>query len=308
MKNRLSRYSSKQQDRLFSIGSLVTIVALWELTARVGLVDARFFPPPTRIVGAFWKLTVSGDLFGHLEMVPALVSAGDWGGLAETLLAGHLWISLMRIFAGFFVGAIPGLVIGVIMGMSRKLRLVLDPIVSAFYVVPKVTILPFIMLLFGIGETSKVAIVAIAAFFGVLINSMAGVLQIDPIFLQAGKNYGANPFQMFRYVIVPAALPIIFAGLRLSLGTALIVIVSAEFVAARSGLGYLVWQSWQLLFVDDMFVGIAFIMILGILFTNGLKLIEKWAMPWQRADAGQGAAVESTESGEGVTAARPGDI
>jgi len=125
-------------------------------------------------------------------------------------------------------------------------------------------------------------IVGIASFFLVLINTTVGVRDIEPIFFEAGRNYGANRLQMLYHVILPGALPIIFAGLRLSLGTALIVIIAAEFVAAKYGLGYLIWFSWQTLLTENMFAGLVVVMILGILFTSGLQTIERWLMPWQR--------------------------
>jgi ABC-type nitrate/sulfonate/bicarbonate transport system permease component len=166
--------------------------------------------------------------------------------------------------------------------MNRTIRVALDPVISAVYVLPKIAILPLVMLVFGIGELSKIVIVGIASFFLVLINTTAGVRDIEPIFFEAGRNYGANRLQMFIHVIIPGALPIIFAGLRLSLGTALIVIIAAEFVAAKYGLGYLIWFSWQTLLTENMFAGLVIIMLLGAFFTSGLQAIEKWLMPWQR--------------------------
>jgi NitT/TauT family transport system permease protein len=199
-------------------------------------------------------------------------------------LEGHLWVSLFRIFSGFFVGAVPGILLGVAMGRNRTIRVALDPVVSAIYVLPKIAILPLVMLVFGIGEVSKIVIVAIASFFLVLINTTVGVRDIEPIFIEAGKNYGANRRQMFRHIIIPAALPIIFSGLRLSLGTSLIVIIAAEFVAANYGLGYLIWFSWQTLLTENMFAGLVVIMILGALFTSGLQAVERRLMPWQREE------------------------
>jgi NitT/TauT family transport system permease protein len=209
---------------------------------------------------------------------------------------GHLWVSLFRIFAGFLLGAVPGIVLGVVMGMNRTIRVAFDPVISAVYVLPKIAILPLVMLIFGIGEISKIVIVGIASFFLVLINTTAAVRDIEPIFFEAGNNYGANRWQMFYHVTIPGALPIIFAGLRLSLGTALIVIIAAEFVAAKYGLGYLIWFSWQTLLTENMFAGLVIIMILGALFTSGLQAIERWLMPWQREERAAPVDVSDTQS------------
>jgi ABC-type nitrate/sulfonate/bicarbonate transport system permease component len=111
---------------------------------------------------------------------------------------------------------------------------------------------------------------------------MAGVQGIDPVLLQAGKNFGANRWQMFRHVIVPATLPIIFSGLRLALGTSLVVIVAVEFVRSQSGVGYLVYYNWQVLSPPKMYAALLVIMALGVGLTALLQFVERRAMPWRR--------------------------
>jgi ABC-type nitrate/sulfonate/bicarbonate transport system permease component len=284
------------RDRLLSVGFPLLLLALWETAVRLHWLDSRFFPAPTTVAAALWELTVKGELLGRLWLLPGLIAAGDLAGVRKVFAEGHLWVSLFRIFAGFFVGALPGILLGVAMGMNRTLRVALDPVVSAVYVLPKIAILPLVMLIFGIGEVSKIVIVAIASFFLVLINTTVGVRDIEPIFLEAGRNYGANHRQMFRHIIIPAALPIIFSGLRLSLGTSLIVIIAAEFVAANYGLGYLIWFSWQTLLTENMFAGLLVIMLLGALFTSGLQALERRLMPWQREE--RPATVDGADAGE----------
>ncbi len=272
------------RDRLLSIGVPVLLLVLWEAAVRLNWMDARFFPAPSTVGIALWSLVANGELLGPFWLLPAKIRAGDWAGTLKVFEEGHLWVSLFRIFAGFILGGIPGIVLGVIMGMNRTIRVAFDPVISAVYVLPKIAILPLVMLVFGIGEISKIVIVGVASFFLVLINTTTGVRDIEPIFFEAGRNYGANRWQMFHHVIIPGAMPIIFAGLRLSLGTALIVIIAAEFVAAKYGLGYLIWFSWQTLLTENMFAGLVIIMVLGALFTSGLQAIEKWLMPWQREE------------------------
>lgn len=290
------KLDTDKRDRLLSIGFPILLLLLWELTVRVGWLDWRFFPAPSTVMVALWDMTAKGDLMGRLWLLPGLIAQGDWEGAQKVLAEGHLWVSLFRIFAGFFVGAIPGIVLGVVMGMSRSVRVALDPVISAVYVLPKIAILPLVMLIFGIGETSKIVIVAISSFFLVLINTTVGVRDIEPIFFEAARNYGANRWQMFWHVIIPGALPVIFAGLRLSLGTALIVIIAAEFVAAQYGLGYLIWFSWQMLMTQNMFAGLVVIMILGALFTGGLQWIEHRLMPWQREERAAPVDVSDVKS------------
>jgi NitT/TauT family transport system permease protein len=272
------------RDRLLPIGFPILLLLLWEIAVHIGWLDARFFPAPSAVVAALVNLIAKGELLGKLWLLPGLIAAGDWAAVLKVFAEGHLWISLFRIFAGFVMGAVPGIALGVLMGMNRTVRVALDPVLSALYVVPKIAILPLVMLIFGIGELSKIMIVGIAAFFLVLFNTITGVRDIESIYLEAGRNYGANRWQLFRHVILPGALPFIFVGLRLSLGTALIVIIAAEFVAAQYGLGYLVWFSWQTLLTENMFAGLIVIMMLGMLFTSGLHALERRLMPWQREE------------------------
>jgi ABC-type nitrate/sulfonate/bicarbonate transport system permease component len=284
MRKRSRHLNMDTKDRLLSIGFPLLLLLLWELAVALRWLDARFFPAPSHVAIALWNLIVKGELLGPFWLLPKKVRTGDWAAALKVIQEGHLWISLFRIFSGFLLGAIPGIILGVVMGMNRTIRVALDPVISAIYVLPKIAILPLVMLIFGIGEMSKVVIVGIASFFLVLINTTVGVRDIEPIFFEAGKNYGANRLQMFFHVIIPGALPIIFAGLRLSLGTALIVIIAAEFVAAKYGLGYLIWFSWQTLLTENMFAGLVVVMILGVLFTSGLQTLERWLMPWQREE------------------------
>ncbi len=249
---------SSRRDHFVSVVTPIVLVVLWEALVRFRMLDARFFPAPSHVAIAFWGLARSGQLWEHLT------------------------ISLWRICWGFVLGALPGIVVGLLMGMSPTLRAMLDPIVSAVYALPKIAILPLVMLIFGIGEVSKIVIVAVAAFALVLINAMAGVRGIDPVLLEAAQSFGAGRRQLFWHVILPGALPIIFAGLRLGLGVSLVVIIAAEFVAAKSGIGYLTWFSWSTLVTEEMFVGLAIIAILGILFTEGLKRLERVMIPWER--------------------------
>lgn len=282
MRKRSRHLNINTKDRLLSIGFPLLLLLLWELAVALEWLDARFFPAPSHVAIALWNLIGKGELLGPFWLLPKKMGTGDWAAALKVIQEGHLWISLFRIFSGFLLGAVPGIILGVVMGMNRTIRVAFDPVISAIYVLPKIAILPLVMLIFGIGEMSKVVIVGIASFFLVLINTTVGVRDIEPIFFEAGKNYGANRLQMFYHVIIPGALPIIFAGLRLSLGTALIVIIAAEFVAAKYGLGYLIWFSWQTLLTENMFAGLVVVMILGVLFTSGLKTIERWLMPWQR--------------------------
>ncbi len=244
-------------EQLLAILSPLLLIGLWEGLVRVRVLDSRFFPPPSSIVGTFADLISSGELFQHIGA------------------------SLKRVLLGFLVGGVPAILLGLVMGLSRWARAALNPIIAATYPLPKSAILPLVMLIFGLGDASKVVLVAIGVFYLVLINTMAGVLTIQPIFLDVGRNFGASRFQVFRTIALPGALPLIFAGLRLGLGIGLILIVIAEIVGARSGIGYMIWQAWTIFAVERMYVGLVVIAILGWMAALILDQIERLLIPWK---------------------------
>jgi NitT/TauT family transport system permease protein len=249
--------SSQNKERLLSIFSPFLLLILWEVLVQAGLLDKRFFPAPSSIVGTFGSLLTSGELFRHLQA------------------------SIARIIVGFLLGAIPALILGVIMGLSRWVRAFLSPMVAALYPIPKIAILPLVMLIFGLGEQSKWVIIAIGVFFLVLYNTMAGVMNIPNIYLDVGRNFGASKVQFFWTVALPGALPLIFTGIKLAAGVALLIIVAAEFVGAKTGIGYMIWQSWQTFSVETMYVGLVVISMLGYLVSLGLDELEHLLIPWR---------------------------
>ncbi|MCB9162081.1 MAG: ABC transporter permease [Caldilineaceae bacterium] len=283
------RYRHRYEVGLAVAFPILLLVA-WEVIVRNEILNPRWFPPPTRIAAALWDLTVNYDefnktsLFGRPWLFPQTVAADGWQAGISLFTESHVLTTLWRVFAGFIIGAVPGILIGMIMGMNKTVRTMLDGTMSAIYVLPKIAIFPIMMLIFAnpFGEGPKIAVVAISAFFLVAINTMAGVRDIDPVYIQAGLNYGANRLQLFRHVILPGALPVIFAGLRLALGTALIVIVAIEFVRARKGVGFVTFYYWEVLVTEKMYAGLFVVMGLGVLLTFGLQWLERRIMPWQR--------------------------
>lgn len=268
---------------------LLVLVA-WELMSRTGVLNPRWFPPPSRIAQALWDLTVSYDRFGDSSLIgrpwliPARLVSDGWPGVAALYRESHVAATLSRVLFGFVLGALPGILVGMVMGLNRTVRSMLDATMSAVYVLPKIAIFPILMLVFPdpFGEGPKITVVAISAFFLVAISTMAGVQGVEPVLIQAGRNFGAGRRQLFWHVILPGALPIIFSGLRLALGTALVVIVAVEFVRADRGVGYLIYYNWQILSTAKMYAALVVVMALGVLLTALLQWLERWAMPWRR--------------------------
>ena len=245
------------RDRIISIASPLALLLLWEIAVRAGLVDARFFPAPSRILGRLVRLAESGELW------------------TNTLA------SLQRLFWGALIGMIPALVLGLLVGLYRPVRAIVEPLVASTYPVPKSAILPLILLIFGLGEASKIVMVAIGVFYPVLINAAAGVREIDRIYLDVGHNFRASRWQVFRTIALPGALPLVMTGIKLGVGMGLILIAIAEMVGAKSGLGYMIWNAWEVLSVETMYVGLLMIALLGFLFTFALNELEHWIIPWK---------------------------
>lgn len=276
-------------NRVLAIGFPLLLLVAWELLVSGGYLNGRWFPPPSRIAAALWDLTVTYDRFnktsllGRPWLIPSVLPEEGWRGAWGLIAESHVLATLFRVSLGFLIGALPGVLVGMAMGLNRTIRQMLDPIMSAIYVLPKIAIFPLMMLIFPnpFGEGPKVAVIAITAFFLVAINTMAGVMGIEPVFLEAGRNFGAGRWQMLRHVIVPAALPIIFSGLRIALGSALIVIVAVEFIRAQQGVGFLVFYYWQVLAIDKMYASLFVVMLLGVGLTWFLQWVERRTMPWR---------------------------
>ena len=245
------------RERVVSILSPLALLLLWEALVRTRVLDVRFFPAPSQVLGTLVSLNLSGEL-------------------PQDVL-----VSLSRIAAGFALGAGAGIALGLLMGVSRVIRAAVNPLVGTIYPIPKIAILPLVMLIFGLGEPSKYVIVAIGVFFLVLLNTAAGVMNIEKIYLDVGRNFGARRSDVLLTIALPGALPFIFTGLRLGWGTGLLLIVAAEFISAKSGIGYLIWTSWQTFAVEEMYVGLITISALGLISFAVFDVLERWLIPWK---------------------------
>jgi NitT/TauT family transport system permease protein len=233
------------------------LLLVWELLSRTGVLDARFVPPPSLIGRTLVTLARTGDL------------------------PYHVGVSVERILAGFVLGAVPAVALGLAMGLNRSVRAAMMPLVAALYPIPKIAVYPLIIFYLGIGEASKVGIVALSIFFLVLLNTMAGVLGLDRAYVNIARAYGARPIDIFTTIAWPGALPSIFTGLKLGMGFALIVIVGAELLGSDAGIGFLIWRAYQIFAIDVMFAGLLVTALLGWLATAGLDWLERWALPWR---------------------------
>jgi ABC-type nitrate/sulfonate/bicarbonate transport system permease component len=253
----MSGLSGKARERLLYLISPIALIVVWQALLMLGIGDRRFVPAPTDIARRFVTLTASGEL--------------EW----------NVAVTLYRVFVGYFIGAVPAVAVGLLMAMFKPVRIFFDPLIAALFPIPKIALMPLLLLAFGFGDASKIALVAIAVFFPVVVNTYVGAANIEKIYWDVAKNYGASQVVMFRRIVFFGALPTIFAGLRIALAVSFIVLVASEFVATKSGIGYLIWNSWELLQVDVMFVGIVTIGVLGLITSVLFQELERWAVPWK---------------------------
>lgn len=247
--------------KILRLASPFLLLLLWEVLSRAGVLDRRFFPPPSELVLSTRQMIADGSL---------RAATAD---------------SLRRLVIGYAAGAGLGVVFGLWLGLSSWSRALLEPWLIVTYPIPKLALFPLLVLLVGLGEPPIIILLAIAVFYVVAINLIAGVLSIRPVILDVGRDCGANFWQMVRTVALPASLPHIMTGLEISMGIAYIVLIAAEFVGAKTGLGSVIWSSWQLFDVAPMYVSIVTISVLGYGSVILLRLLGQWLMPWQKKPA-----------------------
>lgn len=248
-------------ELLLTVAGPVLIVGIWELLSRSGRIDSRFWPAPSSLWDTAGAMIREDDLLGDIR------------------------ITVIRILAGFLIGAIPGIALGLGMGLFWPVRVFFMPLATVIYAIPKIAVLPLMIIAFGTGEASKLITVALSIFFLVALSTMSGVLELDRSFKDVARNLGADRRELFLTVALPGAMPSIFTGLRLALGFALVVVVGTEFVNADRGLGAMIWSSYQTLRIRQMFVGLLLTGFLGLALTASLGTVERLAMPWRRSDA-----------------------
>ena len=209
-------------------------------------------------------------LFAGIEMVRS-------GELQRDILA-----SMSRVVQGFVLAAVVGVAVGTAVGRSRRLEYLVEPTIELLRPIPPLAFLPMMVLWFGIGETSKVAFIAYAAFFPIFTTTVEGIKYVDPLLIRAAASLGASERDIFRYVVLPAALPNIITGLRIGFGLSFFVIVAAEFIAADSGLGFLINDARTFFLVANMLLGAAVIGAIGFTFNTLLRRLEAWLLRWRK--------------------------
>jgi ABC-type nitrate/sulfonate/bicarbonate transport system permease component len=234
------------------------LIALWELTARLGLVDPAFMPPFSSVM-----ITLFQELFVSHELLI------------------HTGYSFARAGTGFGLAAIIGITLGIMMGRSRMVESFVDPLISVIFPTPKLALFPLMMVFLGIGDASKIALIFMGCFFPIIINTYTGVKSVDKYFIWNARTKGASNFQVLLTVVLPGALPMIFSGLRIATSMAFLMIVASELIASNEGLGYIILYAQRSFNPELMFSGIILVSAMGFIADRLLLSLGHWLFSWQ---------------------------
>ena len=235
------------------------LLVAWEAAARTGLISTSVLPAPSAVLAACWRLLLSGELLSN-------VGTSTW-----------------RALGGFAIGGAIGFALGIANGVSRLTRDVTDTTLQMIRNVPHLALIPLVILWFGIGEEAKLFLVALGVFFPIYVNTLLGIQSVDPQLVEMGRIYGMRPFELFRRVILPGALPAIFVGLRYGLGIMWLTLIVAETIAASSGLGHMAMEAREFMLIDVVVLAILIYALLGKLADSLARGLERHFLQWHPA-------------------------
>lgn len=237
----------------------VALIVVWEAASRLGGLPATILPAPSNVLAAAWRLLKSGEL------------------------ATNVGVSFLRAITGFVVGGGIGLALGLANGLSSLSEKITDTTLQMVRNVPHLALIPLVILWFGIEEEAKLFLVALGVFFPIYINTLLGVRSVDPQLVEMGRAYGMSRWTLFSRVILPAALPSLFVGLRYGLGIMWLTLIVAETISASSGIGYMAMQAREFLQVDVVVLSIVIYALLGKLADSVARLFERLSLQWHPA-------------------------
>jgi ABC-type nitrate/sulfonate/bicarbonate transport system permease component len=236
--------------------SPLVVLLVWEGVAHTGWIDQYFLPPLTTVVGTLYTMIRTGEIFPHIA------------------------ISIYRGFSGYLYAAIAGIFIGLCIASSRLMEHISDPLIELLRPISTFALVPLMFLWFGVGESSKIILIAKACFFPIVLNTIAGIKGVDAKLVQAARSLGAEGFRLWTNVLIPSAMPMIVTGLRISTAIALLSIVGMEMIAADSGIGFLIVDAQRVFATDRMFAGIIVIAVLGFYVDRMARYLQHRFMGW----------------------------
>lgn len=252
----------------------LALLVVWEACSRAGLFSPVLLPAPSAVAVKWWAY-----------LLPAQPREAGQGWLAWALsgeLPHDAWSSLFRVIAGFLIGAGLALPLGLLMGANRWLHDLLNPLVQMLRPIPPIAYIPLAILWFGLGNPPSLFLIALGAFFPVLMNTIAGVRQVDGLYVRAARNLGVGPWTMFLRVMLPAATPYILAGVRIGIGTAFIVVIVSEMIAVNDGLGFRILEAREFMWSDKIIAGMITIGLLGLAIDLAVSRLNQYLLRWHR--------------------------
>jgi len=252
------------------------LLILWQALASAGVVQPMVLPSPLAVAERWWA-----------ALLPAQTYDPAQGSYLTWLFSGELphdaAASLTRVLLGFLAGAIPALPLGLIMGASAGAYALFNPLIQILRPIPPIAFIPLAILWFGLGNPPAVFLIALGAFFPILMNTIAGVRSVDAIYLRAAQNLGAGRSTIFLRVMLPAAMPYILAGMRIGIGTAFIVVIVSEMIAVNNGLGYRILEAREFMWSDKIIAGMITIGLLGLSIDVGMNRLNTHLLRWHRS-------------------------
>ncbi len=253
----------------------IAVLALWQVLSSTGLINPTILPSPEAVLIRWWHYLLPTDAYD-----PARSGWLAWALSGEMLF--DAYSSLYRVVLGFLVGAGLALPLGLLMGTNPRVYELFDPLIQVLRPIPPIAYIPLAILWFGLGNPPAVFLIAIGAFFPVLMNTIAGVRHVDGIYLRAARNLGAGRLTMFLRVILPAATPYILAGARIGIGTAFIVVIVSEMIAVNSGLGFRILEAREFMWSDKIIAGMFTIGLLGLAIDIAINRLNTHLLRWHR--------------------------
>lgn len=253
----------------------VVLIGLWQMATNLGWVNAQILPSPLAVVEK-WIAYL-------LPQTPYDPANGSW---FVWIFSGELLIdsftSMVRVVSGFLIGAGLALPLGLMMGASPRIYSLFNPLMQVLRPIPPIAYIPLAILWFGLGNPPAIFLIVIGAFFPVLVNTIAGVRQVDGIYIRAAKNLGANQRTLFLRVMLPAAVPYILSGMRIGIGTAFIVVIVSEMIAVNNGLGFRILEAREYFWSDKIIAGMITIGMLGLAIDVGMTKLSNYLLRWHR--------------------------
>ena len=251
------------------------VLAAWEAVARAGWISPLVLPAPSRVFLRWLEYAA--------PVAPYDAAVGSrLGWLFSGELPRDALASLVRVAGGFAIGAGLALPLGLLMGARPVVHDLMNPVVQLLRPIPPIAYIPLAILWFGLGNPPAFFLISLGAFFPVLVNTIAGVRNVDAIYLRAARNLGAGEWTLFRRVMVPAAMPYILAGVRVGIGVAFIVVIVAEMIAVNSGLGYRILEAREYFWSDKVIAGMASIGVAGLGIDLAMSRLNGWLLRWHR--------------------------